>query len=278
MRDISGKLALNLFLGGRRALCLCQGRRLTQVRLSLGLRLLFRFKTVIIDLLLLRCQRGILLLQLKRLDHILPAMEPQDKVITGRKPFLCPVSLNLEAGKLISPLLIVLLIQILLQNINLLIQGSSPSPVDLILQDVLIIIMRGSLDILRIIFDCLVKLTQPDTALHQPVQHRTPQRAAPVGTKKQHLAVIVAFEGLIYLTDHHQCLHIPDPFPVNGVRNLRSPLIILSCDQTVDLLQFFLIFSLVHSVTPLLLFQIKTLHPAEPRPPSSSAACSSSAL
>ena len=177
-------------------------------------------------------------------------MEPQYKVITGCKTLLCVSRLNLQPGKFISPFLIIFLIQILLQDINLLIQRRASAAIDLILQDIPVVIMRGRLDILRIVLNRLVKLAQPDAALHQPVQDRPSHRAAPVSAKQQHLAVFITLQELIDLTDHNQRLHISDPLPVDGVGDLRSPLKILGCDQAIDFLQFFLIFSLVHSVTP----------------------------
>ena len=253
MGDIRRQFRLDLFLRRRGSLCLRQGRRLAQVRLRPDLRLIvFLFKPVIIDLLLLRRQRRILLLQLQRLDHVFSAVEPEHQVIAGGKSLLHTLRLYLKPGELIRPFLIVLLIQILLQDVNLLIQRSTPAAIDLILQDILVVVMRGSLDILRIILDCLVKLPQLDAALHQPVQNRPAHRAAPVRAQKKHLAVLITLQCLIDLTDHDQCLHISDPLPVDGVGNPRRPFIVLVSDQTVDLLILgvFLLLTVLESNSP----------------------------
>ena len=178
-------------------------------------------------------------------------MEPEHQVITSRDALLHAVRLNLEAGKLVSPFLIVFLIQVLLQDVDLLIERRPSAAVDLVLQDILVVIVRGRLDILRVILDRLVELAQLDTALHQPVQDRPSRGAAAVCAKKKRLAVLIALQRLIDLTDHDQRLYIPDPLPVDGIRNPRGAFIIPVRNQTVDLLQFLLIFPLVHCVTPL---------------------------
>ena len=250
---VRGKLCLDLLLRRGGSLGLRKRRGLAQVGLRPVLRLFLLFlEAVVVDLLLLRRQRRVLLLQLQGPDHILPAVEPEHQVITGGKPLLHISGLDLKAGQLIGPLLVVLLIQVLLQDINLLVKGRSPAAVDLILQNILVIIMRGRLDILRVILDGLVKLPQLDAALHQPVQNRPSHRAAPVRAKQKRLAVLIALQHLVDLADHHQRLHIAHSLPVDGIRDPCSALIVLGSNQAIDLLQFFLIFPLVHSVTPLL--------------------------
>ena len=250
--DVSRKLALDRFLLHFRPL----GHRLHLgfLQIRVGVLAVFLFfllvEAVVVDLLLLGSQGSILLLQLQRLDHVFTAVEPEHQVIAGRQTFLDMIRLDLELCKLVDPSLVVLLLKILLQDVDLLIQGRASSLIDLVLQDIPVVVMRGCLHILGVVLDRLVKLAQMDRTFHQPVQNGSPQRASAVRAKQEDLAVLVALHGLIDLAHHYKSLHIADSLPVDRIRHPRGLRVILIRDQSADLIQFFLILSLIHNVTP----------------------------
>ena len=129
----------------------------------------FFLQTLLIDLLLLRRQRRIFLFQFQCLLHIFSTVEPQDKIITRSQAFLHLSGLTVELCQFIGPALGVLLPKVLLQNLNLVFDRASSSAIDLIFQNILVVIMRCHLHIIRIIFHCLIILMQRRRHLYQSV-------------------------------------------------------------------------------------------------------------
>ena len=160
------------------------------------------------------------------------------------------ISLDLQLRELVDPFLVIFLLKILFENVDLLIQRGSPSLVDLVLQDKPVVVMRSCLHILGVVLDRLIKLSEMDRAFHQPVQNSPSQRTSAVCPKQENLAVLIALHCLVDLAHHHKSLYIADSLPVDRIRNPGGLCIILFRDQSVDLIQFFLILSLIHNVTP----------------------------
>ena len=126
---------------------------------------------IIINRLLLRCQRCILLLQFQRLYHILPIMEPQCQIITFCNTLINHTCLCIQPGQFVRPLFGIFLTLQFFQYLNLFFYRGTSSFVNLILQNVLIIVMRGKIHIFCIVFYCVIKILRLHTCLCQAVQN-----------------------------------------------------------------------------------------------------------
>ena len=177
-------------------------------------------------------------------------MEPEDEVIALADGLLGPAGLDVEFRELICPFFCIFLAQVFLEDIDLLVDRGPSAAVDLVLQDVTVVVMRRRLHILRIIFDRLVKLFQLDRDLDQTVEDRAAERRPAVCALQEDLRIFVSLNRLIDFADHHKRLNVAHPLPVDRISHLRRIAVILLRDQVFYLLEFFIVFILIHFLFP----------------------------
>ena len=93
-------------------------------------------ETVVIDLLLLRCQRLIYHFQFHGHSDIFTESKPKDQLITGLHTFGCKAALVIQFCELIHPFFLVFYLFQLLQHFNLLINAGIKGIIQLILQNI----------------------------------------------------------------------------------------------------------------------------------------------
>ena len=176
------------------------------------------FISLVVFLLLRRCKLLVLHLQFHSFVYILSLAEPENEIITFLQTLRCHARFLVQFCQFVRPLFNIFGLLILLERFDLLLNGRSLRPQNLISQNILIRIFGGYLYEIIIIINRLIYIP----SLEGKRTESADDLAAPLGTavsEIQHVITFLIFFVLfINITDICQHRRIADTFPVDRVR------------------------------------------------------------
>ena len=197
-----------------------------------------------------RGQRLDLHLQLHGLAHILALAEPQNQIVALLHALGKLSVLIVKFCQLISPLLLIFPALILLQNRDLILDGSASALVNLVFQHVAAQIVRRDLHKLLVQIHRLVVILHLHRQLCHLVYNHTSNGRAVISDIQNLIAVLITFRIFVGFRHFHQKAHITDLSPVDGVRNLRRRLIIFPVQLLFQLFCLYLKFIFIQRYSP----------------------------